>query len=169
MEIKVLSFKKENVLALGEFVLLLSLALFAPYLKFQWLTGPIVNAILFVSTILLGSSSAILIGLIPSVVSLSTGLLPIVLAPMIPFIMLGNTILILTFDFLKKKNYWLAIVSSSFLKFFFLFLTSEAVINLLLKKETATKVASMMSWPQFFTALAGGAIAYLFLKSIKKK
>jgi len=169
MEVKTLSLKKENILALGEFVLLLSLSIFAPYLKFQWLTGPIVNAILFVSTILLGSSSAILIGLIPSVVSLSTGLLPIVLAPMIPFIMLGNTILILTFDFLKKKNYWLAIVSSSFLKFFFLFLTSEAVINLLLKKETATKVASMMSWPQFFTALAGGAIAYLFLKSIKKK
>jgi len=37
-----------------------------------------------------------------------------------------------------------------------------------LKKEVAVKVATMMSWPQLLTALVGGLLAYLFLKSIRK-
>ncbi|TSD05139.1 MAG: [Fe] hydrogenase subunit HymD [Parcubacteria group bacterium Athens0714_12] len=111
--------------------------------------------------------NAILIGLIPSLIALSTGLLPPVLAPMIPFIMAGNTILILTFSYLKEKNFWLGVISASFLKFIFLFSASSIVINLLLKKEIAAKVALMMSWPQLLTALSGGLLAYLFLKFFK--
>jgi len=42
------------------------------------------------------------------------------------------------------------------------------VMNLILKKELALKVSTMMSWPQLLTALLGGLIAYLFLKSTKK-
>jgi len=87
---------------------------------------------------------------------------------MVPFIMMGNTILILVFGFFRKKNYWLGVVLASALKFLFLFATSSIVIDLLLKKEVAQKVAAMMSLPQFLTALAGGVIAYLILKSIKK-
>ena len=59
-------------------------------------------------------------------------------------------------------------ISASFLKFIFLAAASSIVIDLLLKKEIAQKVAMMMSWPQFLTALGGGLIAYLFLKSIKR-
>jgi len=59
-------------------------------------------------------------------------------------------------------------VAASVLKFIFLFTTSSVVINLLLKKEIATKVAEMMSWPQLLTALGGGVIAYIFLNSLKK-
>jgi len=86
---------------------------------------------------------------------------------MIPFIMIGNTILILTFDTLKNKNYWLRVVTSSFLKFIFLYATSSVVINLLLKKDIAQQVAIMMSWPQLITALSGGILAYLSLKTQK--
>jgi hypothetical protein len=76
--------------------------------------------------------------------------------------------LILVFDYLRQKNYWLGITVSGFLKFLFLFGTSSIVVSLLLKKEIAAKVAAMMSWPQLFTAMAGGVIAYFILKSIKK-
>lgn len=166
---KILTIKKTSILALIQFVSLVGLATFAPALGYhQAIAGPIINATLFVSVILLGTQNAILIGLIPSLIALSYGLLPAVLAPMIPFIMTGNVILILCFGFLKEKNFWLGIISASILKFLFLFGTSSIVVDLLLKKEIASKVAMMMSYPQLFTALAGGIIAYLFLKSIRK-
>jgi len=151
-----------------QFISLVGVAVIVPLFHQQAITGPVVNATLFISVTLLGVQNAILVGLIPSLVALSTGLLPPVLAPMIPFIMVGNTILIIVFGYLKEKNFWLGIVTASVLKFLFLFSTSSIVINLLLKKEIATKVATMMSWPQLLTALVGGIIAFMFLKSIKK-
>jgi len=151
-----------------KFILLLGVVTMAPLFRQQIITGPIVNATLFISAFLLGTPSAILIGLIPSVIALSVGLLPVVLAPMIPFIMLGNTILIVTFGYLKERNYWLGVISASVLKFIFLFSTTSIVIDLLLKKEIASKVAIMLGWPQLITALVGGLIAYLFLRGIKR-
>ena len=169
MKTKILTIKKTSVLVLIQFISLVGLAAFAPALGIhQAIVGPIVNATLFISVILLGTQNAILVGLIPSLIALSYGLLPAVLAPMVPFIMTGNVILILCFGFLKDKNFWLGIISASILKFLFLFGTSSIVIDLVLKKEIASKVAVIMSYPQLFTALAGGIIAYLFLKSIRK-
>lgn len=166
--VKSLVLKKEFITT-AQFVSLVALATLAPLTGHQqWLTGPIVNSTLFISAALLGSQAAILVGLIPSLIALSAGLLPAVLAPMVPFIMMGNIILILVFDYLRKRNYWLGMISASFLKFIFLAGTSSLVIDLLLKKEVAQKVALMMNWPQLLTALAGGIIAYLFLKSIRK-
>lgn len=161
---KILALKRKTIVNSITFVLLLGIATIAPLFHFQPVTGPIVNATLFIAATLLGVQNAIFIGLLPSTIALSAGLLPPVLAPMVPFIMLGNTILIVAFNYLRKKNYWLGVISASVLKFLFLFGTSSIVINLLLKREVATKVAVMMSWPQLATALTGGIIAYLFLK-----
>ena len=166
-QIKTLALKKENISVLMQFVALVGIATVAPLLGQQAITGPIVNATLFISVMFLGAQNAILVGLIPSLIALSVGLLPSILAPMIPFIMVGNTILIMTFSHLKERGFWLGMILASALKFFFLFGTSSIVINLLLKKEIAAKVAMIMSWPQLFTALAGGLIAYIFLKSMK--
>ena len=165
---KIFTIKKEKIFILAQFALLTGIATLAPLFQHQAITGPIINATLFISTILLGIQAGVLIGLIPSLIALSVGLLPATLAPMIPFIVAGNTILVVVFNYLKEKNYWLAIVGASLLKFIFLFNTSSIVINLLFKKEVASKVAIMMSWPQLLTALAGGLIAYCFLKTFKK-
>ena len=165
---KALVINREKVNVLIQFVVLVGIATAAPLIGQQAITGPIVNASLFLSTIFLGVRAGILVGLLPSLIALSVGLLPPVLAPMIPFIMIGNVILVLCFDFLKKRNYWLRVVIASGLKFFFLFATSSIVVNLVLKTEIAKRVAGIMSWPQFLTALAGGLIAYLGIKSFKK-
>jgi len=151
-----------------EFVLLLGVAIAAPLFHNQFITGPIVNATLLAAVVLVGTQGAIFICLIPSVIALSIGTLPAVLAPMIPFIMIGNVILVVTFGYLRSKNYWLGLVSGSILKFAFLFGTSSIVINLLANQKVAANVAVMMSWPQLVTALAGGLIAYGFLRGIKK-
>ena len=147
----------------------LSVATILPaFIHQQFITGPIVNAILFASTIILGTEAAIMIGLIPSLIALSFGLLSPVLAPMVPFIMMSNALLVMIFGSLQKKNYWISMISAGVLKFLFLFATSSIVISLLLKKEVATKVAQMMSWPQLITAFMGGLIAFLIIKAIKK-
>ncbi|MFH1036778.1 MAG: iron hydrogenase [Patescibacteria group bacterium] len=167
IQTKAIPIGKEKIIAAVKFATLLAIVVLAPAIGQQAITGSIVNAVLFISAATLGVESAILIGLIPSLISLSVGLLPAILAPMVPFIMVGNTILILTFNFLRKKNYWIGVVTASILKFAFLFGVSSIVVDLLLKKEIAANVAAMMSWPQLLTALAGGLIAYIFLKAAK--
>lgn len=149
---------------LAIFASLLLAATFAPMLKQQTITGPIVNAILFASVVLLGTKPALLIGTLPSLFAVYFGFHSPLMAPLIPFIITANAILIISFSFLKKFNYWLAIISAGFLKFIFLFATSSVIIKLFIKGPVGQKLAQAMSWPQLITALTGGVIAYLFLK-----
>lgn len=160
---------REKILAIGKFAILLGLSVSAPLFNIQLITGPMVNALLFIATILIGPYSAIIIGALPSAFALSVGLLPVVLAPMIPFVIISNAILVLFFHYFQKKNYWLGVFTASILKYIFLFIVSQILINLLIKGGSVARVVVvMMSWPQLATALLGGFIAYLFLKFIKK-
>ncbi len=147
----------------GKLLAILSVATVAPLLGNQFLSGPLVNAMLFISVMVLGFRGAVVIALIPSLVALSTGLLPPMMAPMVPFIMVGNVILIAVFDKLKG-NWWPGVVSASLAKFAFLFAVSHMMAGMILNDTVATKVAAMMGWPQLATALAGGIIARLILK-----
>lgn len=165
---KVLAIDRSKINSLIQFVFLIVIATVVPLFHQQMITGPIVNATLFIATALLGVQMGIMVGLIPSVIAISVGTLPLALASMVPYIMVSNAVLILTFNSLKNKSYWLAVVLSSFLKFLFLYGTSSLVVNLLLKKELAGNVALMMGYPQFITALAGGVLANLFLVVIRK-
>lgn len=155
----------------------LSLAVIATFLPFfvhiQWVAGPVVNAVLILSVFLVGIRGALFLALIPSVIALSGGLLPAPLAPMIPFIMLGNAVLVICVDWFtggevkKVKGYWAGVGTGALLKFALLFYASDIVVGLLLKQELATQVARMMSWPQFLTAMAGGVLAWGFLRVLK--
>lgn len=160
---------REKFLANTKFFAILGLSILAPLFNIQLFTGPLVNALLFIATILIGPYSAIIIGILPSAFALSVGLLPIVMAPMIPFIVISNAILVLIFHHFQKKNYWLGIFTASILKYIFLFIVSQSLVSLLIRNTPAARVATiMMNWPQLITALIGGAIAYLFLRFIKK-
>ena len=172
-KIKVISLNLLSELLLTKkmtiFAVLLLVTTLAPILKQQMITGPIVNACLFASVILLGVRAAILIGFLPSLFALSFGLLSPLMIPLIPFIIVSNIILVLIFGALRKINYWLGAISASFIKFIFLFTTSSVIISLFIKGIAAPKVAQMMSWPQLVTAIAGAIFAYLFLKNYDSK
>lgn len=168
LQTKILALNKTILVNLAIFVILLTLAIFAPLLQHQLITGAIVNAALFLATALLGVSSALIIALLPSVISLAVGLLPKILLPMIPFIVLGNGILIVVFALLKQKNYWLSVLSASLLKFLFLWSASSLIIKFFIAQKVAAKIAIMFSWPQLITALSGGIAAYLVLRIIAK-
>lgn len=146
---------KTNSIALAQFVTLLLIAFLAPFIGNQFLTGTIVNATLILSFFLLGYKGAILLCFLPSVISLSLGFMP--MAIMLPFIMLGNIVLVSSFKFIK--NYYLALFSGGILKSLLLFLTASILIS-------NPVVLSMMSWPQLFTAISGGLLAYIFKKKL---
>ena len=164
---KTLSINKKLVLTLAQFGALLGIATLAPLFHNQPITGSIVNAALFLTTALIGVQAGVLVALFPSLIALSVGLLPAVLAVAIPFIITGNIILVSVFNLLKK-NFWQAIITASITKFIFLYSTSFIVVNLIAKKPVAQKATSMLSWPQLATALAGGTIAWLVIKALKK-
>ena len=165
--LKTLTVKKE---ALATLAVLLVIAAAAPFLfKQQLITGTIVNATLIVGISLLGARDGLLIGILPSSFALATGLLSPALAPMIPFIIIGNAILILCFAYLKGLNFWAGAIIGSLLKFAFLYGTSTIVVGLLINKQVAPAVAQMMSWPQLATALAGSILAFGVLKALKRE
>lgn len=170
---------KINITYAVKFLILLTLATGAPLagIHSQWLTGPVVNMALILAVYIVGVRGALLIGILPSTIALGVGLLPAVLAPMIPFIIISNTLLIIVVDYFKNKftdselqitNYSLSIFFAAGIKYLFLFITSGIVVNLILQQALATKVVQLMSWPQFFTALIGGALAWGALKILKK-
>ena len=167
MKTKILSLAKEQS-ALFQFSILMGLSILLPLFHSQYITGPAVNAILFLSAVLVGSTGAMLMAMIPSVIALSSGLLPIALAPAVPFIMLGNAILIAAFMLFQKKSFWLAAIVAGFAKFIFLFGSSQLVIGLIAKKQVAVTAASMLSYPQLLTALAGAVLAWGILKGLKR-
>jgi hypothetical protein len=141
-------------------VLLIAIAAVAPMLKQQVVTGIIVNATLFIGVYYLSTSQALLLAVIPSAMALAVGLLPPVLAPMVPFIILGNCMMVLVFSYMRKINYWMGGAVSAILKFAFLYGMSFVVTGLVLNKQVAASAASMMGAIQLFTALGGLILAY---------
>jgi hypothetical protein len=161
-----LSIRKEALLTLG---ILIAIAVVAPlFIKQQLVAGTIVNATLIIGVALLGTRDGLLIGLLPSSIALATGLLSPALAPMVPFIIIGNALLVVAFNYLSKFNYWVGVIVGSLIKFAFLYGTSTVVIGLLINKQVAPAVAQMMAWPQLVTAIAGGILAFGVIRLMKK-
>ncbi len=163
-------------------------AVLAPYFGNQLVTGSIINALLFISVSTMGIESAFLLCLVPSLISIYTGLLPLALAPMIPFIITGNALLVLVFSRLALApvksvpqsgtlsarsgqfngvKFWLGAVPAALAKFVFIWITGTILANFVLH-SIVKNVLLMISWPQLATAIAGAAIAFVFLKAIKK-
>jgi len=164
-----------NTLKLTQFILLSSLSIVIPFFfHIQWITGPIINAILILTIMLLGIREGVIVALVPSLIALSRGLLPAILAPAVPFIMFSNILFIIAIDYvyngIKKDNvgYWLGVFFGSLLKFLFLYFSVNLVTEILIKKDLGIKIAQMMSWPQFITAMIGGVIAWIVLKWLKR-
>jgi len=163
-----------NVQALTEFIGLAGIAAVLPFfIHLQWISGPVVNAILILILFLVGVRSALVVALVPSLMALAGGLLPAVLAPAVPFIMISNAILVLCVDRFygwqpDTAGYWKGVLAGAILKFAFLYLSVGWITKLLIKQELAAAVAKMMSWPQLATAVLGGAIAFVVLKWLKR-
>lgn len=151
------------------FGILFLIALIVPlFIHSQWITGPLINALLILTCVLVGPMEAMLLGIIPSTAAMTSGLLPLPLAPMVPFIILSNAIFIAGFHYMGKSKKWMGVIGGAALKYAFLFLTVQFLAGKVLQSELMAKVAVIMSWPQFATALIGGFIALGIIKVLKK-
>ena len=128
----------------------------------QFITGPLVNTMLYLSAMLVGWQGGILIGVLTPFIAAVRGILPPPLAPLIPFIALGNSLMVILFYWLRPKNRIIAIVIASLLKFLLL----AGAVNLLV--QVPPVVAKMMSIPQLINAIAGGALALVVIILLKK-
>ncbi len=169
-QVKISSIGNAKVLYAIKFVVLFGVAILAPLMQNQLITGTIVNMALLAAVFVLGFRGAAAIAFFPSIISLGLGFLPGIMTPIIPFIIMGNIIFIGIFTLLKNKNYWLGSISGSILKFVWLLVSSQIIISLFIQKPVAVKIASMMSWPQLFTALAASILVFvIFYKKIEVK
>jgi hypothetical protein len=162
---------------LAMFGLLLTLALLIPALGWpQPVTGPLVNALLLITVETLGLWPAIGLGMVTPLGGLLHGVLPLPLAVMIPFIMLGNATLVAVYNALRARNRWVALGVAAAAKFALLygvvtFLVARP-IELALSGPARTvlmpvAIVNMMSWPQLITALAGGLLAFAVLRAFR--
>lgn len=151
-----------------KFLALLGLALLAPWFHQPWLGGPMLDAILLIAVVLVGLRGALWLALLPSAVSLSLGWFPLVLLPLLPFMIIAHVIMVVAFDHFWRKNFWWAVLIGGLLKFLFLWSSSAWFTDSIIREEWTRATAGLMSWPQLATAFIGGVIAYGFLKSINK-
>jgi hypothetical protein len=88
------------------------------------------------------------------------GLLNPVMAPMIPFIIAGNAILVIAFAGLNRINYWLGSLTGCVLKAAFLYGMSYVVAGMLNNNQLAQEAVATMGWVQLITAIGGSVVAY---------
>lgn len=138
----------------------------------QIFVGIIVNTMLIASALNIKGYRLLPVIIAPSLGALSRGVLfgpfTIFLVYMIPFIWIGNAILVFSFKWLKlklKKNYWLTLIIGSLLKSGFLFLIAYILYSL---NILPVIFLTAMGLVQLATAVGGGIAAYGFQKAKKR-
>ncbi len=155
---------------------LITLALLIPALGLpQWITGPLVNALLLLTVTWAGLSEAILVGMLTPLGAAVRGVLPLPLLVMTPFIALANALFVSTYAALQRralqrqgKHPGVALVAAAGAKFALLTLCVSLLVarppHLLIGGNAQVvalpeTIINMMRWPQLATALAGGLLA----------
>jgi len=148
----------------------------------QLVTGSCVNAILAVTTLVAGLSSAALVALVSPALAFLLGIAPQILT--VPAIMIGNTVYVVLLHCIAGKNgkniarraaAWLI---AAFAKFAALYavvvwiicgvLSEQLLAAGTLKPPMLNVLPATFSWPQLITALIGGAVAMLITPVIRK-
>ena len=143
----------------------------------QLITGPLINAILFLTATLFGWLAGSLVGILTPLVAFFRGQLPPVLAPMLPFIAAGNVSLVLITSILfrlRLKNLkfsWTVLIPigiASVCKFVLLYSGIRVVLPAILGTRFPHPLEFMMALPQLLTAFGGGILFVLLIRIIQK-
>lgn len=134
----------------------------------QWLVGTIVNAMLISGALTVRGYKLLPIILLPSLGVLAAGLIfgnfTVFLLYLIPFIWMGNAVLVGAFKFFnvhKRWKYFPTLIIGSVTKAGFLFAAAFALYHLGL---VPVVFLTAMGWLQLLTALSGGVLAFGFEK-----
>lgn len=192
------SLENYGTTGLFRFAFLSAVVLVSPLVFSQPITGSFVNAALFLSAAYFGfRKESFAIAVVPSVVALATGQLPMAFAPLVPFIVTGNLLLVylaaLGFrngfshpspykatelpsgrgaqDLIgASRSYVTTAIVAAVAKSALLFAVGVTFSGTL---YSGTAVAGMMltmfGWLQLATALAGAVIAFGVLKMLRRE
>lgn len=144
------------------------------FLHQQLVTGPIINAMLIVVTVAMGRRYGLMLSVIPSIMALAGGLLLPFMAPVVPFIIMSNMVMVYFVDKLytaddnENNGYWKGVLMGAVCKSFFLMLTGFMVLKLFNNPQAVKLAISAFGIVQLMTALVGAVLAFGFLKFIKR-
>ncbi|MBE3576964.1 MAG: ECF transporter S component [Limnochordales bacterium] len=165
----------QHVRYLTRSAVLLALAMSVQMLGLpQLITGSAVNAVLYMTALSAPPGYGVVVGALTPVIALWRGILAPAAAPLVPFIAVGNAILVLVFwlsqrpvaGFVARAGAWallsvLGVVLASGLKAGFLALAVARIVHV------PDKLAAAMQWPQLFTALTGGVIVLILWPAVR--
>jgi hypothetical protein len=104
-----------------------------------------------------------------------TGQLAAPMVPFVPFIMLGNVTIAVVFGlfsrYIKTYGSFLGIAAGAVLKTLVLALSAKylvVLLNINIPKPVLAKLVAVMSYPQAYSAVAGGIIAMAFYSIFNK-
>ncbi|MBN2412284.1 ECF transporter S component [candidate division KSB1 bacterium] len=165
-------------------VILISLTLIIEMIGLpQPVTGPLVNMMLILTSLLLNITGGVIMGCITPLAAVIRGQLPPFLLPMVPFVVIGNVLLVVAFGFFKnilkyqKLTHtnpfysvadWTGLICGAFIKFIWLYFSATIILPVMLHKNLPGEAIALMTTPQLVTALTGGAFA-LFMASLLKR
>lgn len=134
----------------------------------NFIVGPLVNACLLIAAASVGIGAGAIIAVITPFTALLTGA---AIPPLfIPFIAIGNFLIVLGFYLLMKKSKIAGVILGSVLKFGFLFASIRFFVNFAaVNPKKAVNLVAMFSIPQLITALMGGVIALIVIRALGKQ
>lgn len=141
----------------------------------QILVGSVINAILLIAAFLCGTWWGVAIGVLTPVTAFLLGQLNSALAPFIPFIMIGNALIVISFGLLKGYRFWgkyVGVMLGAVLKYAFLAFSATKLIHIIgisLNPKVEKALITAMGSMQLITALIGGAIALMLIETLKNK
>ncbi len=130
----------------------------------QAITGPAINAILYVTSMSVGPLGGVIVGLITPWVALMTGIMK--LAPAVPVIMAGNASLALVSGYLGRWNKYAGLVVAAVVKWAVMTLGIKYLLSAGTKIPPAAYASLTVT--QLFTALGGAVVAAVVLQALAR-
>lgn len=145
----------------------------------QIVTGSFVNAVLAVTVLVCGLGSGVTVALLSPVFAYLLGIAPQILT--VPAIMIGNTVFVVLLHLICGKTLWKSVaglLAAAVCKFAVLYvLVTHVICGVLaqpllaqgvLKEPMLKMLPATFSFPQWLTALIGGAVALAIAPVLKK-
>lgn len=136
--------------------------------------GPIVNAVLLLTTAMTSLALAIPVAILTPILAYAVGQLNPMLAPMIPFIIVSNVIYVIVFSFAKEQRWQriLFAILASIAKYLFFLLTTNFLLDVFkisFPEKIQNNLPVAFGTTQLIAALIGAAIALICLEILPKK
>lgn len=154
-------------LLLALMIVLQSLRMFVPVPPFvsMFIIGSTVNACLLVAVEVVGWKAALILAVVAPVVAYlqQVLVLPIFIIP----VALANTVYVLGYQLMVRKNLYLGIGCAAILKMISLYCSVSWILSVVeLPAKLAMILQMMMSWPQLVTGVMGGILCTLVVRRL---